>query len=328
LVAGPALGQSWIGGGNNLPNTRGLIAVDATGEPAWLFGPEDIAGDGAGSFTAAEREIDLRSAYAAVELGRLWLRVYTSGTLAPLNLRVLVFIDVDNDSSTGGSRRAQVINPALADEPDQGGYELVLELADGEELASAWRWTEMPDRFEALSDLAPLDAVAEFGVDEDPLLLGFDRHTYRQVNVELSGLELDADCDAQLSFWASDGAMLIDRELGEVAPCVSADANDNGLADVAESDASCTLDSQCPAGGVCRESRCVPPTAAPGTAGAGGESGAVQLAAGEVVQGGALSCSLRSALARVRNRDVLALLALSFGMAVRRARWSRRRRPS
>jgi hypothetical protein len=49
LVSSPALAQSWAGG-DTTPDLRELVAVDATGEPGWPYGEEDVAGDGLGMF--------------------------------------------------------------------------------------------------------------------------------------------------------------------------------------------------------------------------------------------------------------------------------------
>ncbi len=318
LAAIPAVAQTWAAE-RERPAARELVAVDRTGEPAWIFGSEDIAGDGAGSFGAPEQAIDLRSAYAAVQGSRLWLRVYVSAETEPEALQVITFIDADRNAASGGSSQAPEIDPELSEELARGGYEVAIALANGDELSGAWRWSDSADQFEPIDDLEPLEAVTEEGVDRDPLDLGLARKAYRQIELDLSALEVGAGCDADLAFWASDGDELIDRELGVVGPCVPQDENANGVADVAETDVMCGEDSQCPAGGVCRNMRCVPPE--------------VVLGDGEIVQGGALTCAVsareRGASQRSSWFGAVGLGAVGLGLALLlRRRASRRRAQS
>src|SRR6185436_2576746 len=102
FLALPAPAQTWAGN-RDTPRLRELWAVDQTGEQNWLFGSEDVAGDGATTFEADERAADVRSAYAATDSERLWLRVYVSSQQAPERMNTFVFIDTDNRQNTGGS---------------------------------------------------------------------------------------------------------------------------------------------------------------------------------------------------------------------------------
>ena len=61
MAPSPAHAQSWVGG-RTTPNPGEFVAVDRTGEPNWLYGAEDVAGDGLDAFSAPEQSIDIRSA--------------------------------------------------------------------------------------------------------------------------------------------------------------------------------------------------------------------------------------------------------------------------
>ena len=91
-----------------------------------------MAGDGLERFEAAERGVDLRSAYVASDGERLWARAYVSSEEAPSpTLRVYVFIDADDDAATGGAGASADIDPALGSESSRGGYEVVLGMQAG-----------------------------------------------------------------------------------------------------------------------------------------------------------------------------------------------------
>src|SRR5688572_22496664 len=62
--SGPAEAQPWALGRQG-PGLRELFAIDQTGETGWLYGQEDLAGDGLATFRQQEQSIDIRTAYAA-----------------------------------------------------------------------------------------------------------------------------------------------------------------------------------------------------------------------------------------------------------------------
>ena len=64
------------------PRLGQIFAIDTTGEPNWIYGAEDVLGDGLGMFTAAEQALDLRTAYASTDATKLWTRVYVSSAAA------------------------------------------------------------------------------------------------------------------------------------------------------------------------------------------------------------------------------------------------------
>jgi hypothetical protein len=287
FTAQRASAQTWAGP-RPTPSLRELVAVDRTGEPRWLFGAEDVAGDGPSTFNDAEQAADVRSGYAATDAERLWLRVYVSADTAPEQLQAFVFVDATLDATTA-----------------PGGYEFVLGF-DAERFLGAWRWAQAPNRFAAVNDLAPLEAVTEAGVDLDPLRLNGLRNGYLQADLKFVPLELSVSCEANLLFRSTSGT-LIDRDLGRAGPCRPGDANDNAVADVAESNDPCDTDDQCPAGGSCRNGRCeVAPDGPEATA-----SEAFVLEPGEAVQGGALTCD-SSAARMPASRQWFGLAALGL----------------
>jgi hypothetical protein len=103
LLSSAAHAQTWLPE-RSTPVLRELVAVDATGETPWLFGAEDVAGDGAAVFGAAEQAADVRSGYAASAGSRLWLRVYVSARTAPQDLRAFVFVDNDRNARAEAPR--------------------------------------------------------------------------------------------------------------------------------------------------------------------------------------------------------------------------------
>jgi hypothetical protein len=296
---------------------RELVAVDQTGEPGWLFGAEDLAGDGPNTFNDAEQAADVRSGYAATDAERLWLRVYVSADTAPEALQAFVFIDVDRNATTGGPGSAPEIDAALGASTAPGGYEFVLGF-NGEEFLGAWSWAQAPARFQPLNNLDPLEAVTQAGADLDPLRLNGPRNGYVQANLKFAPIQLSVGCEANLLFRSTSGT-LQDRDLGRVGPCRPGDANDNDIADVAETDAQCDTDDQCPAGGRCVDDRCEVPEGAPAATAAE----AFVLEPGEAVQGGALTCDSAAAPAPA-SRHWLGLGALGILFLLQRGL----RRPS
>ena len=227
-----AQAQTWADE-RTTPALRELVSVDSTGEPNWLFGAEDVAGDGLGTFGAAEQAGDVRSAYAATDRNRLWVRTYVSSETAPPGLVLYVFIDTDRDTATGGSANAPELDPLFNSDPSPGGYEVVLEIQDSETLENVWRWSEANQEFEALPGLESFDAAIEAGTDLDPLRLGSPPNGYLQAALDFARLELAVSCDVNFLFRSNAGMGLADRDVGAAGPCVPGDSNDNGVADLA-----------------------------------------------------------------------------------------------
>lgn len=250
--------SSWANG-RSTPRLRELIALDQTGEPGWLFGSEDVAGDGLTRFEPSEQAIDLRSAYTTTAASRLWLRAYVAAQTAPdESLHVYFFIDSDKDRTTGGSAVAPEIDAALARDDSPGGYDYVVGMQGDTLLARVWRFRAPQQDYAALA-LPPLDAAAETGLDLDPLRVFARPHGYLQVALDLDAVELGATCDANLLVRSTNAADLSDLDLGSVGPCVAADGDRNGVVDLIEVRTGCDTDDQCPAHGLCFAHRCVYP---------------------------------------------------------------------
>jgi hypothetical protein len=216
------------------PHLRDLVALDRTGEAGWLFGREDVAGDGVDTFAASEQAVDLRSVYAARDDERLWLRAYVASEQAPAaDLKVFVFIDRDDDRRTGGSAIAPELDPAFTSDATRGGYDTVIGMQGGTALAGVWSWSEQDEEF-ALEPPAPLDAIAESGVDIDPLRLFSDRHGYLQASLDAAALDITPSCEARLLVRSSAGGGGADLDVGALGPCVSADGDGNGVVDLLE----------------------------------------------------------------------------------------------
>lgn len=317
LIAASALSpslasaQTWAGE-RTTPALRELVSVDATGEPNWLFGPEDVAGDGLNRFEDAEQAADVRSAYVATDGGRLWTRVYVSSRESPTELAVFAFVDTDRNPATGGSASAPEVAPVLDTGSSAGGYELVLEMRADPAATKVFRFDDVNDAFEELEDLQPLQLVGEAGTDLDPLRLGPPENGYVQLGLRFGSLALRVTCDADFLFRSSGSMGVADLDIGVVGPCIPRDDNDNGLADVAETDAACTTDDQCPADGVCRDGRCQAP--------------AVVVGPGEVVQGGAFSCGVAGRRSKRSVAWLLGGVALAAGLRRRSDGMSRRGR--
>jgi OOP family OmpA-OmpF porin len=243
------------------PHLLDLVAIDRTGEQGWLFGREDVAGDGFDRFEAAERGIDLRTAYAAGDAGRLWLRAYVSSESAPPDdLRVFFFIDTDRDAATGGDAVAPEIDAAFTRDTEPRGYDVVVGMRSGTELGGVWRWDRDAATY-ALLDQAPLDAVVESGTDIDRLNLAGARHGYLQVSLDSDAVDIRRGCEARLLVRSTADAGG-DLDVGVLGPCIAADGDRNRVGDLIEVTASesCDSDDQCPASGLCLVGRCLFPS--------------------------------------------------------------------
>ena len=256
LVSTSAFGQSWPGG-RSTPSLLELFAVDETGETGWLYGGEDLAGDGS-IFQQQEQSIDIRTAYASTDAQRLWVRTYVSDTAVPGgNVVVYVFIDSDQNASTGGSAAAANIDPKFTDDPSPGGYEYVVGVRGNESIVGVWEWDG--SQF-ATVNTSPAETAAEVDTDLDPIRIGANDHGYLQAMVDLGVVGLTQQCNANLYVRSVNDTAALgdgDLEVGQVGGCVPADANNNGIPDPVEPSGQCTSDDQCPGDGVCVNGNCV-----------------------------------------------------------------------
>ncbi|MCU0683762.1 MAG: hypothetical protein MUF34_16225 [Polyangiaceae bacterium] len=259
-LAAPASAATWAGG-RSTPSLREIVALDATGEPGWPYGAEDLAGDGA-TFDAPEQSVDVRSGYAAVDATRLFLRAYFSSTadLPGPGVGLFVFIDSDGNATTGGKATAPEISGSFTNDPSPGGYEYVVGVRGPGTLIGIWQWNELQV---AYSQVAMPAATAEAGRDVDPLRVGEARRAYAQASVEPAAVGVTATCLSNFFFRSTNeapgatGAGPGDRDVGVRGACVPADANADGVPDLVAPPPGCRDDDQCANQGVCVEGRCV-----------------------------------------------------------------------
>jgi OOP family OmpA-OmpF porin len=252
-----ALAATWVDE-RTTPYLLDLVVIDRTGEAGWVFGPEDVAGDGLAMFGPDERAVDVRSAYAASEDGRLWLRAYVSSELAPdPTLRVYFFIDSDDDRRTGSSAAAPAVDASFTSDGSPGGYDVVIGIQSGTALAGIWRWNTDRGEYVPVNE-APLAAAVESGVDLDPLRVFADTHGYLQVALDGDELDIAPSCDANLLVRSATSAGFGDADVGEIAACIALDADRNHVTDVVEDPRAldCERDEQCPTAGLCIAGRC------------------------------------------------------------------------
>lgn len=266
-----AQAATWANGRSS-PALAEITAVDATGETAWPYGAEDVAGDGIATFNPAEQSFDIRTTYSATDPQRFWTRVYVSDTQpAGGNVRAFVFIDADRNASTGGTGAAPEIDPKFSTDASPGGYEFVLEVGGSGATVRLWTWQR--NQY-TVAPLQPARATGEAGADVDPIRIGAPAHGYLQASVELRLVGVTEACDANLYVRSVNDTPSLgagDLEVGQLGTCVAADANGNGVPDVLVPKTGCTSDAQCAGGGICQAGQCVlaTPCVANGGCGAG-----------------------------------------------------------
>jgi Cys-rich repeat protein len=251
-----AFSATWAGG-RATPALRQVVAIDATGEPGWPYGAEDVAGDGASSFNPAEQSIDVRTAYAATDARTFWVRTYVSSAQPPgANLHGFVFIDSDHSAATGGTAVAPEVNAKFTNDPSPGGYEYVLEVGDGRAALQLWSWQGA--QYATVSRPAPR-ITGEAGADTDPIRIGVLNHGYIQASIDLNLVGVTGPCNANLYVRTVNDTPTLgagDLDVGRADGCMAADANGNGVPDIVVPPG-CTTDAQCPAGGICQAGKCV-----------------------------------------------------------------------
>jgi uncharacterized membrane protein YgcG len=258
LLAAPAAAATWVAP-RTTPSLAQIVAIDATGEPQWPGGAEDVAGDGLAVFKVPEQSVDIRTAYAATDMTRFWVRVYVSSAGAPsMGDSVYVFLDTDDNPATGGLANEAGVDPKLTTDPTKGGYEYVLGIRGGGTISNIWQWNALLVKF--VAQVPPVGkAAAEVGIDTDPILLDGAKHGYVQASVDLSILGLTSACTAKLFIRSADDSGIADLDVQTIEPCVPVDGNNDGVPDVVPVPATCTTDAECPGGGICVKGACVEP---------------------------------------------------------------------
>jgi len=237
------------------PHLGQIFALDLTGEPTWLWGAEDVLGDGVGTFTTAEQALDLRTAYASTNATQLWTRVYVSNAAAAdATLSVFVFVDADKSTATGGGTNATTLDPAFTSENSPGGYEYVFATKGNGTIAGVWQWQTTPTPGYVVVNVTPQQATAEVGTDVDPIRVGAASHGYVQTTIDLSVVGLTQTCDANLYVRSARQTGASDLDMKYWTTCVP--AKTNGVPTIVIT-GGCMSDAQCPQDGVCDNGTCV-----------------------------------------------------------------------
>lgn len=256
LVSSPAYAQSWSAA-RARPALYQIIAIDRTGELAWPYGLEDVAGDGLAAQLEDEASVDLRTVYADANEERLFLRAYVVSTRAPtVRLNAFFFLDVDGDTRTGGRATGEPFVPQLGADPSEGGYERALAVRGDGTVLGAWGFDQATRAWSAL-DLTPDALRGEAGVARDPLQLGVLDHGYAQVSAAHALSGLNATCGGRIfvRLRHEEGMRSLSDETRDEVAC-RAPLDAYGDPNVVRA-FRCTSDAQCPNGGRCRDDVCL-----------------------------------------------------------------------
>jgi hypothetical protein len=255
LASATAGAQTWSSQ-RDRPALWQIISVDATGEPDWPYGAEDIAKDGAATFLTDEARTELRTTYADADASRLWLRGYVSADEMGPDLVAFFFVDADLNTNSGGPAISDVVWPQFESDPSAGGYEYVIGVRGDGSLLGHYRWNATTKLFEAQT-VRPNTIAAEVGRDEDPILIGRPSHGYVQLAIEHAVSQLDQNCRARIfvRLWNDVPSRAFgDDDLGPAA--CRPEENVHGDPVVLQPDR-CSSDADCPADGRCVEEVCL-----------------------------------------------------------------------
>ncbi|MFZ5894951.1 MAG: hypothetical protein ACOY0T_28080 [Myxococcota bacterium] len=251
---------SWAQGRDN-PSARDIAVVDATGEPSWPYGAEDIAADGVTMFSGAEQSRDVRTLYATSDGTRFWARLYVSDdSMVASDLTAFVFIDADRNVQTGGRANSPGLDATLPADPTTGGYDRVVVFRGDGTNIRLLQWDAVTRTFLA-QNLNGNDSGGEVGNAVDPLLLGVRQHGYVQVWLRSLLLDIPDLCNVNLfartlnTTGAPGGE---DVNIGERVSCIPRDGNSDRVPDVVVVPG-CDSDAECPLSGICVARRCVIP---------------------------------------------------------------------
>jgi hypothetical protein len=251
---GSALGATWSSA-RTTPNLAEMFAIDATGEPDWLYGAEDVAGDGLTTFGQQEQNLDVRTAYAGPESQNLYLRAYISDAAGPNgNTNAYFFVNADGNTATGSNANATTVDANLTGDTSAGGYDYVIGIKGNGTPLGIWNWSGSQWNSVAATSLA-----GEAGTDVDPIRINGDTHGYIQASVALSAVGLTAACSALFFVRTTHDTLSGDLDVGQAGTCdpSDTDANNNTIPDVLEPTSNCTTNAECPGGGICLSGNCV-----------------------------------------------------------------------
>ncbi len=248
--------QTWTSA-RGWPPLWQIIAIDQSAEPSWPYGPEDVAGDGLGTFQDDEARADLRTLYADADAERLWLRAYVVSASEPApGLTATFFLDADARVDTGGPAYGDVFEPRLTPDPTRGGYERAIAVRGDGTVVDAWEWNAQRAAWQRLQ--ARQGAIrVEVGRARDPLGIGAPDRGYLQTAIEHALSGLNASCAAQvfvrLRYESAPRSFGDDAQ--EQAAC-RAPVDAYGDPVVLRSFV-CDADADCPRAGRCRDGVCL-----------------------------------------------------------------------
>jgi hypothetical protein len=261
LLPRPTMAQTmtWVGNRQG-PALTEILTIDATGETNWPYGREDVAGDGLNNFTLPEQAIDARTVYVATDANRFYSRVYFSIPAAePGSVTTFVFIDSDQNAATGGSASAAELDPTFPANSAVGGYEYAIKVqrtANNTTAGSIWRYDIGTLTFAQIATQAP-QIITETNFALDPIRVGQDIHGYIQSSVELAQVGLAQACQASILVRTTNQTASLgvgDLDVGAAASCVQP-AAPNPV--VVVPPPGCTINAECPNGGICVNGNCI-----------------------------------------------------------------------
>ena len=261
LLSSHALAQTWVGNRAG-PALVEILTIDATGEPNWLWGAEDVAGNGANNFPIAEQAIDARTVYVATDATRFYSRVYFSIPQAePGDVTTFVLIDADQNTATGGRASSTDLDPNFSTDPTIGGYDYAIKVArsgNGAMLSTLWRFDNVTQVFTEFAT-QPDQVLTESNFFVDPLRVNEIIHGYVQSSVELGLVGLTQACNARIFVRTTNQTANLgvgDLDVGSAENCVPTLNPDNNVPVVVIPPVGCTSDAECPNGGVCVNGNC------------------------------------------------------------------------
>jgi hypothetical protein len=265
LSPATATAQTWLANRQG-PSLSEVLAIDATEEPNWLWGAEDVAGDGP-AYPVTEQAIDARTAYVATDANRFYSRVYFSvASEQPGNVTTFVFIDTDQNPATGGhaASTSTALGATYPTDPSNGGYEYVIKVertASDQTTGSVWQYNATTQIFEEVTTRTG-QIETETGTADDPLRINQLSHGYVQSSVELALVGLTRACSANVFVRTTNqtaGLGTGDLNMGDVGrSCVpQLDANRVPVVVNPPTTPGCTSNAQCANGGICVNGACI-----------------------------------------------------------------------